>query len=297
MFRFQTMSVIAGSEACNARCDFCISAMTPQNGVEIKHRIPDTSNLEVACRLAEKGGVTTALITGKGEPTLFPDDISRYLAYLPKYFPLVELQTNAIVLNNKENRPNNPDSILWRWRAAGLTTIIISVVHYDNDRNREIYCDQDGKYRFDYPDLATTISRLKQFGFSIRLSCVGCKGYIDTIDEFKNLIEFARANKVQQLTWRPVKKADNPRNDKVGQRTKELSTDKFIKKIDEFVRMNGTKLMELLHGATVYDVWGQNLCLSNCLTHSPDDSVIRQLIYFPDGSIRYDWQHSGAIIL
>jgi len=48
-----------------------------------------------AC-LADKSGVTTALITGKGEPTLFPGDIDAYLPYLNEFFPIIELQTNAI---------------------------------------------------------------------------------------------------------------------------------------------------------------------------------------------------------
>ena len=55
--------------------------------------------------------------------------------------------------------------------------------------------------------------------------------------------------------------------------------------------------MKLMHGATVYDVAGQNVCLSNCLTVGKTDEDIRQLIFFPDGKISYDWQHEGARLL
>jgi hypothetical protein len=49
----------------------------------------------------------------------------------------------------------------------------------------------------------------------------------------------------------------------------------------------------------VFDYKGQNVCLSNCLTHEPytDKSVMRNLIFFPDGHLRYDWEYQGAILL
>ena len=57
-------------------------------------------------------------------------------------------------------------------------------------------------------------------------------------------------------------------------------------------------LMELAHGAEVFDVYGQNFCLSNCLKRTTEDvSKMRNLIFFPDGHIRYRWDLPGAIIL
>ena len=55
--------------------------------------------------------------------------------------------------------------------------------------------------------------------------------------------------------------------------------------------------MSLPHGAEVYDVAGQNVCISNCLTIEPDTDNLRQIIVFPDGHIRYDWNYEGAILL
>lgn len=298
--KFQTFSVVAGSEACNARCNFCISGMTPTQGVEKKHVPIDTSRLRASCRLAEKCGVTTALITGKGEPTLFPEDIDVYLheAYLPKYFPLIELQTNAI--NFTKDREKWEEKLV-SWQLRGLTTVIISIVHYQSERNREIYCDQDGKRRFDYPPLEETIKMIHEAGLSVRLSCVGCKGYIDSPEELKKLIEFAQENKVEQLTWRPVTTPDekNIRNEHIYEQTKILSIDlDALMRVACFVQSNGMRLMTLAHGAEVYDVWGQNLCLSNCLTHSNDSEDQRQLIYFGhNGRLCYSWEYTGAVIL
>lgn len=66
--------------------------------------------------------------------------------------------------------------------------------------------------------------------------------------------------------------------------------------IHQKVRRNGTLLLSLPHGGEVFDLDGQNLCMTNCLTHAPDPESIRQLIYV-DGHIRYSWQYEGATII
>jgi hypothetical protein len=52
-----------------------------------------------------------------------------------------------------------------------------------------------------------------------------------------------------------------------------------------------------MHGAIVYDYRGQNVCLTDALTIEPETDKIRQLIFFPDGHLRYDWQYKGAILI
>ena len=73
------MSIVVGTNACNATCPFCVSKTTikTQLNTKINYR-----NLEVACKLAEKAGTTTILLTGKGEPTLYPQLITDYLNFL-----------------------------------------------------------------------------------------------------------------------------------------------------------------------------------------------------------------------
>ncbi len=55
--------------------------------------------------------------------------------------------------------------------------------------------------------------------------------------------------------------------------------------------------MTLMHGAVGYDVGGQNVCLTDCLTLDASNEDIRQLIFFPDGRLGYDWQYEGAVLL
>src|SRR3989344_338344 len=116
--RVQTFSILVGSEACNARCPFCISKMTPPLGMELKEPEVNWLNFEIACKLAKGCGVITAMFTGKGEPTLFPGQITKYLEKMEKYgFPLIELQTNGIVITEKGEKY---DPYLKHWHEKGM---------------------------------------------------------------------------------------------------------------------------------------------------------------------------------
>ena len=71
-----------------------------------------------------------------------------------------------------------------------------------------------------------------------------------------------------------------------------------MKNINLFFRQKATKLLQLMHGAEVFDYKGQNICVSNCLTRETRNiNEIRQLIFFPDGRLRYDWNLCGSILL
>jgi len=291
-----TMSIVVGGKKCNAHCPFCISKMTPDCGVrDIKRPERQTMrayrNLQVACKLADKKGVTTVLITGKGEPTLYVDEVSLALLDIKKYnFPFVELQTNGLKIAEWLGNEVGEDT-LHRWRDAGLTTIILSVVHYKNDRNAEIY-------RKPYMNLEVVIKRLHEIGFSVRLSCIMMKTFIDSVDEVKSLARFAKKFEVEQLTVRPVTLSDTDHtSDWYKWTVAHQMTDEAVITIHRWLTDNAQKLMSLSHGAEVFDYEEQNICLSNCLTIEPDADNLRQIIVFPDGHLRYDWNYEGAILL
>jgi molybdenum cofactor biosynthesis enzyme MoaA len=286
MKKISTLSVVAGTNNCNAKCPFCVAKMTPVQGLidNINQR-----NLDIACRLAEKSGAVTALITGKGEPTLYPDTISFYLTHLSKYFPILELQTNGLILpDDKYNE------FLKSWYDLGLTTISLSVVHYEDVRNKEVYTGNK-----DYINLSALINKLHKYGFSVRLRVIAIKGYVDSPLEIARMIKFAKDNNVAQLTIRPMVAYRSTSNNKVltwvliheiGPNWEPIVTNTLSK-------IKNTFLMDLVHGGKVYDISGQNVCFSNCLTLHPNDVELRQLIYFPDGKLTYDWRYKGARIL
>jgi molybdenum cofactor biosynthesis enzyme MoaA len=289
--KISTLSIVVGSEACNATCPFCVSKMTPPQGMKLIAAEVRWDRLEKALQFAEMMDVTTVLLTGKGEPTLFPKQITRYLEKVGPRFPFVELQTNGINIAEHEDAKD----WLIEWQELGLTTIAISVVSYEPEINRQNYLGhRPGK---EYIDLPRLIDWIHQRGMSVRLSCVGIKGGIETGIMLNNMIGFAREHKVEQLTLTPATPSSNSRNREVNDwiASNRLHSDQ-IEGLKYFLDHNGRKLLTLQHGAVVYDVGGQNVCLSNCLT-LPKGEEIRQAIFFPDGHLRYDWQYPGAILM
>ena len=252
-------------------------------------------NLDRACQIADKCGVTTALITGKGDPSLHPDRITLVLTTMNQYFPLIELQTNGLSFHQ------NPDywaKTLMGWRAWGLTTIAVSCVHYLDGRNAKIYTPGEK-----YPSLKKLIKFLRELKLTVRLNCVGLHGYIATPAGIRRMAQFAYDNGAKQLTWRSVAVPKNPQNPTVARQARELQI--RTTKLVDWVKANGDYLYTLPHGGMIFNipvkkadggVGGQNLCMTNCLTKPTE--VVRQLIYVEaTDELLYDWEYEGAVIL
>ncbi len=291
----QTFCVLAGSAACNARCPFCISKMTPSKGVTPKEPKVNWKNFRKACAYAWQHGARTAIITGKGEPTLFPEQIAKYLKVMKSYgFERIELQTNGIEI--AENRRKYARH-LKDWFGEGLSLIAVSVVHYNPEKNRRIYLP----HKKMYIDLPALIKYLHMEGrrFSVRLSCILLNGHIDSPKMLENLVAFAKENGVEQLTVRPVNSPKNPESISVHNWVgKSRLKPGQIKKMENYLKENGRMLARLPHGAAIYDVGGQNVCLTNSLTRdSPKGGYLRQLIFFPDGRLRTGWEDGAEVIL
>lgn len=287
--KFQTFSVVVGTRACNASCPFCISKQTGFFGTPIQ---VNWRNFHIACKLAQKADTTTVLLTGKGEPTLYPMHVTETLKGLKEYdFPLIEMQTNGLEISQDGTEI---DKYLQDWYDNGLTTLAISVVHWDQEKNAAIYTN--GKKHY---DLAKLLAKLHKIGFSVRLCVMMLKGYIDTPFKVRQLIDFARDNKVEQLTLRNITASEVTDNPAVTKWTADHALpDSDVKEIVQLIQTEGTLIQHLMHGMDVYDVNGQNVCLGNCLTRDTNDKdEFRSLIFFPEGSLYYDWQFKGARIL
>ena len=289
--KIQTLSIVAGSRVCNAGCPFCVSRMT---GLELEAKEPEVNwrNFHKACRLAQLNNVTTCLITGKGEPTIFPGQISHFLKemYEQNYnFPFIELQTNGLLIAN-----GKCDEYLEQWYKYGMTTIALSLVHWQRDRNQEVY-QFKGENHYCLADL---IKKLKDIGFSVRMTVMLLDGFIDSPYQVDQLVGFAKSHKVQQLTVRPIRKPEATHDDEVSRFVIEKGLPKHKEEeITSYIDNQAKLLMTLPHGAKIYDYAGQNICIADCLTIEPESDNLRQLIFFPDGSLRYDWQYPGAILI
>lgn len=286
--KIQTYSVVVGNEACNAKCPYCVSKMT---GIERIKKV-NWRNFDIGCKFARANGVSTVLLTGKGEPTLFPSLVSQYVKKSSEMgFSFIELQTNGYNLLSKEYEEQG---YLQDWYTFGLTTVCLSIAHYDDDCNNSI---------FQFPkslDIKAVIKKLHDMRFSVRLSCVMVIRKICSMPDVEALIDYAKENNVEQLTIRPMSKPDKSEDASVADWVEKhaISNEGWVNIKNLMADRHSTELMRLAHGAIVYDRRGQNICLSNCLTLKPEErDEIRQLIFFPDGHLRYDWCNKGAILL
>ena len=288
-----TYTLIAGSRACPYDCPICISKMTPSYGIGTGKPDVNWHMFEKATQIALNHNARNVLITGKGEPLMFPGQVSQYLIRLyQKPFDKREIQTNG---NELANGGRIYDEFLDVWKDLGLDTIAVSIYHYDLQKNKEMFRPRRGEY-FDLPGL---IGKINSRGITTRLSCVMLEDYIDTPEEVERLMDFAKQNNVFQLTLRTADYPESPLDAKVAQYIRENRlSDEKLKVINEFIKREGTLTDILSHHAGVYELHGQNMCLTTGLTYDVGEDEIRQLIFFPQGWLTTSWVHvQGGRIL
>ena len=267
-----TLTLIAGSRACPNNCQICISKMTPQHGIGGgKPNEICVETLRKARQFALNHNAQNILITGKGEPTKFPVQVSQYLIEFKGYpFDKMELQTEGSNIAT-----GDIDDFLKVWKMLGLDVIAISIYHYDPEMNRKMFC---AAHQY---DLVNLIDKLHDMKFRVRLSCVLANGYIDSVGEVGNLIQYAKDRNVMQLSLRRIDIPTDPVDWGIANKAMKyrLMAEKNLE-ILEFVR-KGALCDVLPHGAEVYEVDGQNVCITTGITKYTGEDDIRQLIYFP----------------
>jgi hypothetical protein len=280
-----TYTIIAGSRACDNDCPICISKMTPDFGMGYGKPEVNWENFDKATTVALNHGANNVLITSKGEPALFPGQVSQYLIRLyGKPFDRREIQTDGSVLA----RGGLYDEFLDVWKFLGLDVVAISIYHYDSRKNMEMFRPRSGKY-FDLPKL---IEKIHSKGMQTRLSCVMLDGYIDSVGEVESLIDFARDNNVFQLTLRRADMPKNPLDQAAAEFVdKYRLSDEKSKEIENYLDKVGTKCYTSPHGAVVYEVYGQNVCITTGLSYDQGRDEIRQLIFFPQGWLTTSWEN------
>lgn len=271
-----TMSIVVGDKRCNVNCPFCVSKQTESVNIKVSTHDINWRNLSVGFRLAKQSNVSTILLTGAGEPTMHPELITQYVDRAREYdFPFIELQTNGVLLKGMVDW-------LTDWYKKGMTLVCLFVTHWYNDANARLMPPKAGDSA--NLNIWKTVELLHNIGFSVRLNCTMMKGGIDNHEDLEILLNYCRNYKVEQLTMRDITASSNPTVIK-------WVLEAYLK------RCKATPIMQLGHGATVYDCEGQNIAVNNCLTTTLEPNEIRQLIFFPDGHLRYDWVYKGAVIL
>lgn len=280
-----TFSVVVGTAACNAACPFCVSKMTKSEASKVAE--PNWRRFKVACDIVEQArdGLVSVLLTGKGEPLLFPDQIAEYLYRMNCRFPLIDLQTNGILVKKHIKDFKH-------WRDRGLTLVCLSITHVESKKSNALMGITQNY------DIWDTVKALKDIGLAVRLNCTMLKSGMCKTDDAERLINTCFIENVEQLTFREVTRPEYARDRKIVNWIKKEEVGGACNRLMHYLEMkNAVRLLELPHGAIVYDYNGQNVCVSNCLTGTTDPNDIRQIIFFPEGQIMYDWRYPGARIL
>lgn len=291
-------NVLVGTRACDGRCHCCISGMTPPRGmVSLKEEPINWDRFNVALAHAAEWQAETEMLTGKGEPCLFPQQITDYLKATKKFeeehgfhFKTKEIQTNGLKIAQK---PEVYNPFLKEWKALGLDTISISIIHYEAEANHQFY----NPYKKSYIELPQLVKQLHDSGLRARLSCIFIKGLIDSPQKVVELIDYARENHVDELTIRSMSKPDRSEDEAIYKWVEENEISLEQKKqITAKIWRLGEPVRPYPWGAIVFDVKGQNVCLTNCI--SPDDlpGTHRLLVFFPNGTIATGWTEDAEVL-
>ncbi len=281
-----TFSVVVGDDRCNADCPYCVAKMTASEASEYVDF--SEKRFDLACRIVEqmREGLLTVMLTGQGEPLLFPQQIGRYLNVINNRFPCIELQTNGVLVRHHLER-------LKVWQEKGLTLVCLSIVANSAEVSNGIMRIKDERYNY-----WETASMLKELGLSVRLNCTMTKVGVYEPEDAENIIIRANNAGIDQVTFREVEMPSSSLNSCISDWVTVNKPVGAARRLHHYLALHGAvRLLELPHGGVVYDYLGQNVAIGNCLTDTANPNDIRQVIFFPDGRVAYDWKYPGARLL
>jgi len=249
-----------------------------------EHSELNEGKLHKAFAYVERLGVSTVLITGRGEPTLYFEKLLRIVELANEYNMIVELQTNGVApyLEWTENEQ------IWQLQYAGLDTIAISLASLDRAINNNIMrCSTSF-------DVTGVVAKLSKF-FTTRVTYMLSRlngPEIKTSQWFVEQIMAAQILGAKQITFRTIGTSAECNNKKVVDWiNKYADKQNYSWCFDEI----GTNLWDFDWNGRVYDVSGMSVCISDCLDDRVEIKQPRSFIF--DGQhLRYSWQYKGALI-
>ncbi|MBN2495002.1 MAG: radical SAM protein [Deltaproteobacteria bacterium] len=281
-----TLSVMAGSTACNLSCPYCISKTTYRVGQAICTPV----DLGRIAFLADKflrvcSGLPFGIITGKGEPTLAdPDEIGALIEvlYAGGHGLIPELQTNGVRLDADR---------LASWREKGLNTLALSCVSERDEVNSQILSGGRVSWK-----LGELVERASGMGLLVRLTVILTRGGVDDEARFLSFMRWAKSRGAQQVTFRRMgaprdlaREGSQRVADWIDQNRIEPS---FL--IDALEA--GGREQDPLPWAQVFTYDGLSVVVTDHM-NPPRDNMLRHAIIQPDGHLYGSWDDPGNILI
>ncbi|MCK4665219.1 radical SAM protein [Candidatus Dependentiae bacterium] len=270
------LAICIPNKGCNKNCPYCVSRMTGyiDSDFELMKK-----QMKKVIKISEMSGVTSILMTGKGEPFLGIPELEFILKGFNEF--VIEIQTNGIWLNN------NLDYIK-ELSKQGLNLAAFSL---DRIEQFEEYSDM--------------FSQVKANGMIVRVTL----NITDMLPEnltFKECIELCKKNNVDQFSIRNIVIPNNISNDTKGSRetvdwikthVPENFYNRLVQELETEVKASGFLLRSLPYGAKVYDYQGVSVTYFDyCVQDSNTGDDIRSLIFQENGHLYTNWNSKASIL-
>jgi len=283
--KVQTMAVVPKIIDCNIDCKFCIkkSTFTIKEAEDL-----DFGKLKAAVDYAIKGGSQTVSISGGGEPLLYGvEKTSKLIKFLKNYFGKIDIHTNGTLLDDYSTK---------KYAQAGLTNVMISRAHYDEEINKEIMGG--------YTKTKEKVKSLNENEIVPRLSMILLKDYIDNDSEIKKYLDWAAEIEAKQVIIRQLSVVP-AKYCSYAAKENDWSKQHFvpIKVATEFLeKIDSEKLLTLPWGPPVYSYKAKNNNFLNVCTYTyPENEErgysLRSVLFFPDNHLYYSWKHQASLIM
>lgn len=255
------------TEACNAKCKYCLASMTPKNGQN-----QSLKAVEQATKKAKLNGAKEASISG-GEPLLDKNIIPK-IRIVKKYFDKINLQTNGILLTNPK-----------RLKTAGITHVIINLPSY----NPKVYEELTGVRKYEH--VITNIRKAEEEGLNIRINTVLVKGYTGDHAHCLKMIEFSKQLGIKELTFTQLV----PANKFAKEHRTDINTTRML-----FKRLTQTENNKY-HSADVYNFLDMTIALSSCPLKENEKALqngwTKEYVLTEDSKLVYDYFHQNRSVM
>jgi len=284
--KIYSVSALVGSGACNGNCSFCAGKHLREQAANPLTHGAWRRNLEAAIKLSSRYGGWSLSLTGSGEPTCDPADVTEALeiyaacAKQGAFFPNVNLFTNGILFGDKEFA----DQWLPLWKSFGLTNVAVSIHAASQHGQARTYGLRS--YPF-FSDIFGNICR----HVGLRCTLLLQRGKIDNAKAYEDAVCFLRDAGCGNITSWPIGNPDGTRNDFTPSRLGLMG-------IRQWLRQNAKFCHGHVWGGGVYDWYGSILRIMDYVSkHDPKADFVRQLVVFQDGTVAYSWIREGALCM
>ncbi len=290
MIKAENVTIVVPNKGCDKNCPYCISKLTPCFKKEEHDLANMNRNLDPVLRMAAKGGATTVMLTGKGEPMMNFDDV-KWIASRIKGWPL-ELQTNGNILAENSADTCEYLPILY---LHGFHVIAISI----DSADQLVSYTNSGLFK-----------KIRDNKMISRIT-VNANEALGRFLDFKDLSSFCSNEGIRQLTVRRLSYPSMmlPGNVKVTRNvTKWIDRQNTSKDVTnlfdgiaDFIKDKKFSDIEPIRitndGNSVYDVNGMGFVHSEyCIQESGTDDSIRSLIVQEDGHVYTSWGTKASVL-